>query len=432
METSNPGRRNILFLQGMASHFFSDLGAAVAALGHAVHRINFNGGDAFFWRHGGAVNYTGNLEGWPDFLAAFLAKRKITDIILFGDCRPLHRAATNVANRVGIPVYVFEEGYLRPNWVTLEKGGVNAHSPLSRDPEWYCRAARNLPAWTGGVMVRNSMIRRAIDDISYVLATQLFAWRFPEYRTHRPWSSYVEYAGGARRFFRKPLARRRLKNALDALANDGRRFYVFPLQLAADSQIRHHSQFGCVKPAIKFVIRSFARFAPDDSVLIITEHPLDTSPFEWREIVRDVAAALGVSNRVLFFEGGSPERMLHECRGLVTVNSTIGYLALSFGIPVIALGDAIYNLPGLTFQGNLDRFWDEGTPPNAVTFDAFRRVVAERTQINGAFFGRQGLKLAVQGALGRLELARIAKPARVPSDGELPSYSTPLTAQSSP
>ncbi|OYU78090.1 MAG: hypothetical protein CFE32_03120 [Alphaproteobacteria bacterium PA3] len=56
-----------------------------------------------------------------------------------------------------------------------------------------------------------------------------------------------------------------------------------------------------------------------------------------------------------------------------------GTLALARGGPVVVLGKAVYDLPGLTFQDGLDRFWTEATAPDAATFAAFRRS-AERPQ----------------------------------------------------
>lgn len=403
-------RRSFLFLQGMASRFFGDLGDALRAQGYLVRRINFNGGDKAFWPLGGAVDFTGTLETWPEFLSRRLRQWNITDIILFGDCRPLHRLAIGVAARAGTPVHVFEEGYLRPNWITLEQGGVNAHSSLGSDPQWFVERARNLPPWDGGESVRNSMLRRSLEDIAYVVATKALGWRFRRYRSHRLWTPAQEYFGGARRFFGKSRARQRLERTLDMLAQEGRPYYAFPLQLETDSQIRFHSRFGGVRPAIECVVASFADAAPAEAVLIITEHPLDTSPFDWRQVVHDCAAAAGVEERVHFFPGGSPERMVRECRGLVTVNSTVGYLALNFGVPVIALGKAIYNMPDLTFQSNLKLFWREPLPPNAATFDAFRRVVASLTQINGSFFSKRGLTLAVRGAIDRLNATTDLQP----------------------
>ena len=62
--------RRFLFLQGNASHFFDRLGRALRDQGHAVHRINFNGGDWAFWSLPGAVSFRGALDAWPDFLQA--------------------------------------------------------------------------------------------------------------------------------------------------------------------------------------------------------------------------------------------------------------------------------------------------------------------------------------------------------------------------
>ena len=86
---SRPG---FSFLQGMATRFFERLGQALAGRGHAVSRVNFNGGDRAFWRLPGAVDFCGRPEEWPEFLDRLIVERAISDIILFGDCRPLHRA----------------------------------------------------------------------------------------------------------------------------------------------------------------------------------------------------------------------------------------------------------------------------------------------------------------------------------------------------
>lgn len=310
-----------------------------------------------------------------------------------------------------ISVHVFEEGYLRPNWVTLEIGGVNAYSSLGRDPQWFVDAARTLPPWTEPAPAINSMVRRALDDIAYVLATALGAPWFPGYRTHKAWSSWVEYSGGARRFVGKPAAKRRLSATLDRLAKTGRPYYLFPLQIESDSQIQYHSEFEGIGAVIDRVLDSFARAAPSDAALIITEHPLDTSPQDWRREVERLSRAYGLDGRVHFFGGGSPERTIQGCRAVITVNSTLGYLALTLGKPLIALGEAIYNIDRLTFQHGLDRFWTEGAPPDAAVFDAFRRVVAFRTQVNGSFYSRAGVRLGVERSVQRIEASPGGQPA---------------------
>ena len=68
--TAMPSDRAFLFLQGMATRFFERLGHALAARGHAVHRVNFNGGDQAFWRLRGAVDFRGREHEWPEFSIA--------------------------------------------------------------------------------------------------------------------------------------------------------------------------------------------------------------------------------------------------------------------------------------------------------------------------------------------------------------------------
>jgi len=98
-----------------------------------------------FWRLPGAVDFCGREPEWPQFLDRLIVDRAVSDVILFGDCRPLHRAAIRVAQSRGLRVYVVEEGYFRPDWITLEEGGVNGYSSLPRDPAWFREQTRLLP-----------------------------------------------------------------------------------------------------------------------------------------------------------------------------------------------------------------------------------------------------------------------------------------------
>src|SRR5690625_7524652 len=60
-------QRHILFLQGPASPFFSQLGAALQARGHLVDKINLNLGDRLFWR-GKSRAYRGRFSRWQAYL----------------------------------------------------------------------------------------------------------------------------------------------------------------------------------------------------------------------------------------------------------------------------------------------------------------------------------------------------------------------------
>ena len=405
------GRRGFLFLQGMATRFFERLGQALADRGHAVHRVNFNGGDRAFWRLPGAVDFNGRPEEWPEFLDRLIIEKAISDIILFGDCRPLHQAAIRVAEARLLRIHVVEEGYLRPDWITFEEGGVNGHSALPRDPGWYRDRARSLPPWRDPPAVPGSFRRRAVKDILYTMSSMAGVWRFPHYATHRPYYQLIEYVGWARRLALKRQAERRAAAAIEHLAERPGPLFLFPLQLDCDYQVRVHSPFRAMYLAIEHVLRSFAANAPSAAQLAVKLHPLDSGLVDWAALTRHLAVEFGVADRVSILDGGDMGKLLTRKPAVVTVNSTVGTLALACGLPVIALGKAIYDIAGLTFQGELDAFWTSPAPPDAALFDAFRRVLAARCLIPGSFFNEAGLKLAVNAAVERLEAA-YARPAR--------------------
>lgn len=404
-------RRVFLFLQGPPGPFFARLGAALAEAGHRVHRINFNGGDRVSWP-GRATNYRGTAEEWPRFFEEFTTRHGVTDLVLFGDCRPLHRAAHGLATINRLAIHVFEEGYIRPDWVTLEADGVNGHSTLSRDPEWYLQAARSLPPIRPQPPIAASFARRAREAYDYYQACVLERGYFPHYRSHRPNSAIVEGFGWLVRLAMRKRARERSQRIIAGLA--GQPYFVFPLQLDSDHQIRVHSPFGNMKVAIDYVVASFGRRAPADAVLVLKEHPLDNGLIDWRRYTAKRAAHHGVARRVLYIEDGDIESLVAGARGLVTINSTTGTLALAAGMPTAVLGQAVYDIPGITHQGPLDTFWANPRRPDPKLWDAFCRVLLDRCLIRGGFLSDEGLDLLVENAAARLTSKRADEVVELP------------------
>ena len=67
-------------------------------------RVGFNAGDRFFWRDKPSyVAFTDTLEQWPNTLASLMDQRGITDILLYGNTRPIHAEAVVQAKAKGIP-----------------------------------------------------------------------------------------------------------------------------------------------------------------------------------------------------------------------------------------------------------------------------------------------------------------------------------------
>lgn len=410
-----------LFLQGLASPFFSDLGRALKARGHSVRRINFCPGDWLFWRLP-SDNYRGTRDGWQSYLDAYVERHGITDIILFGDCRPFHMAGRQVAEERGLRVHVFEEGYIRPNWITCELGGVNGHSSLPKTAEAVRDLARRLPQPGRAMPSTGDMARRSVWDVAYNVANIGFPYLYPHFRSHRPTHIAAEYAGWIKKFSRRGRTKREAQRCNEIYNAVGADYFLLPLQLDSDYQIRVHSPFLGVEGFMDRVIKSFAETSSAPTRLLVKLHPLDSGLINWRKFARASARRHGVSERLDFIDGGDLPSLIAGARGVVIVNSTVGMLSLELGCPTLATGTAIYNMPGLTHQGGLDTFWTDPTAPDMGLMADFRRVVLHRTQVNGGFFAREAIERAVAGTVPRIEAslpdALLAAARALREDGE--------------
>lgn len=407
MKAFPPIRRRFLFLQGPPGPFFWLLGQELVKRGYPVHRINFNGGDRIDWP-GEATSYRGSSSGWNRFFDHYLRDNKITDIFLFGDCRPLHRAAHGMAKLRGIDIHVFEEGYIRPHWITMEPDGVNGHSTMSRDPEWLMQQAAALPPVPPPIPITASFKRRARDSLRYYATDCLTRWQFPFYKSHRPGSLIAEGLGWLLKFTRQKLHKGRTENALTRIGEAP--YFLFPLQLNSDYQIRTHSPFTSMREATLYVLESFALHAPFNTMLVIKEHPLDCEYRSWTGFVRKHAKRLRIEDRVVHIAGGDLNRMARESLGIVTVNSTSGTLGLAAGTPVFVLGSAIYDIPGITHQGRLDDFWKAPEPPDMRKYDAFRKVLHARCLVPGGIASQSAIATLIESTLDRL----FEHPAHIP------------------
>lgn len=394
--------RHFLFLQGLATPFFDTLGHHLRQQGAKTLRVNFCPGDELYW-HGPSLKFLGKQEELGRFFGPLFEKHDFTDLALFGDTRVVHQAALQLAKKRNVRVHVFEEGYLRPYWITVERGGVNAHSLLPRDPAWYAEARGALEPSRGVIEERTNPVIRAAQDMAFHLANTATPLLYPRYRTHRPRHPVREYAGWCWRLPQLPMRRRAEEQELADILSGPEPVFFFPLQLAGDSQITKHSPFDSIGEALETVIKSFAAHAPTNARLVIKNHPLDTGLDRHDRGVRRLAKRFELERRVRFFETGHLPTIADRAQGTVVINSTVGLAALGHGCPVKTLANPIYDLPGLTFQDSLDHFWKNPSPPERKLYRAFRDVLLATTQVNGNFFTRAGIQLAVQGCDRMLE-----------------------------
>ncbi|NTV96354.1 MAG: capsular biosynthesis protein [Thiobacillus sp.] len=403
-------RRAFLFLQGPSSPFFARIAAGLEARGHVTYRINLCVGDQLFWRRPGAINYRGRLAGWPAYIAGFLDRHGITDLVLLGEQRDHHKLAIAAARARGIRVAVTDFGYLRPDWIILERDGMSAHSRFPRDPATILELAATCPKAALERLYEDSFWGMALSEMAYHLTSHFLWFLFPHYRSFKVENPLLAYLGTGWRMLTGRGRTRRSAAVLAGLATDRAPYYLFPLQMENDFQIRAYSPYPDMATPIAEVIASFAGHADPACHLLVKVHPWDPGLRNWRRLVERLASAHGVAGRVHYLDGGSLYAMIRRSRGMVTVNSTSGLQALAMDAPVTVLGEAVYDVPGLTFQGSLDDFWHQAVAPDQRLRDAYLDAMAACIQVRGVFYREPGLGAAVNEAVTRLDRDCLNRP----------------------
>ncbi len=395
-----------LFLQGPHGPFFRLLGQELRRRGHTVTRVNLCGGDVLDWPFG-ALTYHGRTSDWSLWVYRLMERRNVTDLLVFGDWRPHHREAVHIARLHGIRVWAFDEGYLRPHWITMEQGGVNGNSTLPHTPEDVRAQAKLCPKPGRPVPSLNPIDRRQLEAVLYAGASLLSIPVFPFYRTHRPYGHLRElFSGWIPHVFSRASRMRASEEALKRL--DEAPYFLFPLQLDSDSQVRRYSPFSGMKEAVAWVMTSFAQHAPAEAHLVIRNHPLDSGLIRYDRFIRNFSEACGIAERVLFVESGNGLEMIRQSRAVVLLNSTMGMQALEQGRAVYCVGRAIYAMPGLAQSAEeipLSRFWTEFRVPDMDLLQDFERLLLSHALVNGNFYFGNGIRMAVQGCAERLENA---------------------------
>lgn len=396
--------RHFVFLQGMPSSFFRRVGEALSKRGCRVTRINFCVGDWLFWSGHQTLSYRANSVDWPAFIDDFFGTRGVTDLVLLGEQRRYHKEAVALAQARGIRVVANDFGYLRPDWITLERDGMGGNSRFPRVAEEIFRRNAAVPAVDLSQRFHDSAAAMARADLAYNFANLLLGIFYPHYRRTdcRPHTVIYTLASAWHLLLGK-LRQAASQRKVADLVRSKARYFVLPLQLDHDFQIVAYSPFSGMEEVIRLVMTSFSRCADKEARLLVKVHPWDTGLVDWGKAVRRLAESLSIPDRVDYLHGASLDELARHAQGMVTVNSTSGLHALQVNCPVKVLGQAVYDVKGLTHQGDLDTFWRAAQRPDRNLLGAFVNLMAATIQIRGVFFSEPGCTAAVQTAVQRLE-----------------------------
>ena len=395
-------KRVFLFLQGPHGPFFQRLGRMVQHSGAQVWRVGFNAGDRLFWRDRNTyIPFKGSAEDWPAIFKSLVKDKGVTDLVLYGDVRPIHAETVAHARKKGLKVHVFEEGYMRPYWVTYERDGSNGHSKLMKmTVDDMRRALENsdmdtaLPPASWGDM-RQHIFYGAM----YHGAVLLFNQGYRKFRPHRALTVRQEFALYLKRLILMPFQAVERRIATRRIRRGGFPYHLALLQLEHDSSFQAHSPFDTMADFLSTVVDGFAKGAPKHHHLVVKAHPLEDGRVPVRRQLMQLAREHGIEARVHFVRGGKLAKLLDEARTAVTVNSTAAQQVLWRGIPLKTFGDAVYAKPEFVSTKPLRDFFALAERPDRKAYGDYRRYLLETSQIAGGFYSTNGRRQLLRQAV---------------------------------
>ena len=344
-----------------------------------MHRMVFNAGDAFNWELKGRVRFSGSSADWQKQFPRIAGQ--YTDVVIFGESGPYNQAVAELAKSIPSRLWVLENGYFRPDWITLERNGVNASSPLPRSAEGYGEPVPEMAVSHG---VGRILPYHIINISAYHMVQLLGGWLYPNYRNPYTVPAWLQCVSHVQRYIR--LALRSSKQVVDADAiREKGPFFIGCLQREGDNQLLRYSKYADNTAFIVELMNSFAKYAPVRGRLVFKNHPLDPGLVDFGAVVKNLAVSRGLGERVDFIDGGNLAELCRASEGMVVNNSSAALSALGFGTPVKVLGKAFFNFEGLTCQKSLHDFWKHPSPADPELFKRFRAHVLAKAQINGNF-----------------------------------------------
>ncbi|BBB25116.1 capsule biosynthesis protein [Amphritea japonica] len=407
-------KKVFLLLQGPPSGFSAALSKGLQNRGAKCLKINFCLGEWLFWQGAEAINYRGTLTDWPGFLVDFIKQHNVTDVVYYADRLPYHRLAIDIAADLGINAITYENGYLRPYWITLEHGGMSRLSHFPTDPGHILEEGKKHPAPTIQQGLGHPFWQEARNEVVYNLANFFDIAFFRRYQADKVYNPLYEYLNYIPRLLQNKKQTKIARKVITGLKS--KRFFLFPLQMQNDYQLRENSPFQHQTEAITLAISALSESAEQDTHLLFKIHPMDNGIESWSDIINDLTTRYKLNGRVWYIDGGNLDHIIRDCAGTVTINSTVGVTGIQKLKPVITLGDAMYDIPGLTSQQTLKAFFQQPQPPNPELVDSFIRLMAATIQVHGSFISEKGREFAISEMSERLINNRVNQPGALLSE----------------
>ncbi len=234
------------------------------------------------------------------FFLKALRRTKCDMVIVWNGSRLISAAALEAARESGVKVLCMENGYF-PDTIVMDPKGVNAESSLfGKNAEEYLQVEVDSEKYQD--FLKNGINKRTLRKIT---------------------SDYEEE-----------------KISID-------KEYVFlPFQVHDDTQIIINSPYiKKMDKLLELVYENLNKYNDEHNSnywIAVKEHPSDYGRVDYSKLIERYK-----DKNVIFYKKANTDQLIKGSKLVVTVNSSVGLEALFRDKPVIALGDAFYNIDGI-------------------------------------------------------------------------------------
>ena len=355
-----------------------------------VTKVILNAADWIYRKRGvPTVSFDRPFEEFEEWLRRYISKNDIDCIILYNQYRPYNKVGWDLAEELGLECIVLELGLLRPDFCTIYSRRLNHFSFLSE--QWKLvrlgELDLNEPIEVQHLARMRTMakMKQFATNFLFSRIMAIFFRRYTYYidqRCQGVW--YHLYAAAVSGLRYQGRVKHDCYN-IRFVSEWDKKYYFVPLQVHTDSQITQRSDFESIESFIDQVVESFVANAPAWTKLIFKVHPMDRGYKDYHKKIKAINRRLG-SKRVHYVDRVSLPLALKHSRGCVTINSSVGLSTVIHRKKTICLGESAFDLKGLTYQGDLDDFWEADFKPAAKDVNDFLKLLKYTSQAQGVLF----------------------------------------------
>ena len=383
---------NALILQADWEGGMANLAIDLKRAGSSVSKVLLHAGDWIYkWKGVPVVSFDAPVEAFEDWLREHIKNNNIDCLILYNQYRPYNQIGWDLAKELDIECIVLELGLLRPDFCSIYSRERNQFDYLANRwegvlSEGETPAELEKPPQLATMSTPYKMVQFAL-YYSFSRFMAAFARQYTHYQDQRSLDFFHHLAAGIRNLLRfQGRDKQNRFNRIFSTTMSGK-YYIVPLQVHSDSQITQRSNIKNMEGFIRHVANSFFKHAPADTKLVFKVHPMDRGYKDYGKLIKNLQAKAD-GHRILYLDRIHLPTALDHARGCVTINSSVGLAALIHGAPTITLGEAAYNLRGLTFQGKLNAFWKQHGEVESEHVHDFVNLLKLTSQAQGTLYQR--------------------------------------------